>query len=127
MFITNPSWMNTSDAIYQTQRDILQGKEQQLKEKEQLQSVAREFEAIFYHQLFKSMRRTVPRSEFLHGGFAEEVFEDFLDYEVARLGMEQSTGGLAQMIYQYYSPYLSRKQGEEAYHGAEQMHHLGDA
>lgn len=110
MYISNPTWMNTSEAIYQQQRSMIQGKDEELKEvkdKERLMSVAREFEAIFYHQLFKSMRKTIPRSGFIDGGFAETVFEDFLDYEIARMGVEQATGGLADMIYQQYSPLLS--------------------
>lgn len=106
MYISNPSWLDTSETIYQRQRDLLNKDPEHMKEKEQLMAVAREFEAIFYHQLYKSMRKTVPRSGFIDGGFAEEVFEELLDYELARITAEQTVGGLAHMIYDQYSPSL---------------------
>lgn len=125
MYISHSTWMNSSEAIYQTQRDMLQEKDPKLQEKERLLSVAQEFEAIFYHQLFKSMRRTVPQSEFIHGGLAEEIFEDFLDYELARIGAQQASGGLADMIVDYYSPQLARGY-EEKEVDPEKVQHLGD-
>lgn len=119
MHISDPGYLSTSEAVYSMQRDFLKEDLHEIKEKEALMSVAREFEAIFYHQLFKSMRKTIPRSDLMDGGYAERVFEDFLDYELARIGAEQAQGGLADMIYDQYSPHLSRestlKEAEEAY------------
>lgn len=107
MYISDPSWLSASEAIYQKQRDLLSTDPEHIKEKKQLMAVAKEFEAIFYHQLYKSMRQTVPRSGFIDGGFGEEVFEDLLDYELARITAEQAVGGLAHMIYEQFSPSLS--------------------
>ena len=45
---------------------------------EKLMDVCLEMESIFVAKMLKEMRNTVHKSEWIHGGFAEEVFEPFI-------------------------------------------------
>lgn len=58
---------------------------------ERLEEEVANFTALFVKQMFDSMRDTVPESDFIDGGFAEDVFTDMLDQEISEMGSEQST------------------------------------
>lgn len=64
-----------------------------------------EYESIFVAKMLKEMRQTVHKSEWLHGGRAEEIFEDMLYDEYAHNISKNSNLGLAKMVYDE----LSRK------------------
>lgn len=64
-----------------------------------------EMESIFVAKMIKEMRKTVHKGEILHGGHAEEIFEDMLYDEYALTLSKNSNLGLANMMYQE----LSRK------------------
>lgn len=59
-------------------------------EDEKLKELANEFTSILMKQMFKSMRNTIPESELIDGGYAEDVFTDMLDDEISKQGAEQS-------------------------------------
>ena len=56
-------------------------------------------ESIFVARMLKEMRNSVPKGEFLHGGFAEEVFEDMLYDQYALSLSKTSNLGLAKTLY----------------------------
>ncbi len=58
-----------------------------------------EMESIFVARMLKEMRNSVPKGEFLHGGFAEEVFEDMLYDQYALSLSKTSNLGLAKTLY----------------------------
>jgi hypothetical protein len=70
-----------------------------------LMDVCIETESIFVARMLKEMRKTVPKGEFLHGGFAEEIFEDMLYDEYALSLSKTANLGLAKTLYNE----LSRK------------------
>jgi peptidoglycan hydrolase FlgJ len=73
-------------------------------QKDQLQAVATEFEALFVKQMLDSMRATLKKQDdLLSGGFAEEVFEDMLYDEYSRKIAATGSLGVAEMITQSYS------------------------
>ena len=72
-------------------------KEQQLL---QLKELTQEMESIFIYQTLKVMRRTVPKSEFLNGGMAEDIFQGMLDEEYSKKMSQASTLGLGQLLYE---------------------------
>jgi flagellar protein FlgJ len=43
-----------------------------------------ELESLFIYHLFKEMRATIPKSEFLNGGTAENIYTSMLDQQLAR-------------------------------------------
>jgi flagellar protein FlgJ len=62
-----------------------------------------EMESLFVAKMFKEMRKTVQKNEWLHGGFAEEVFEDML-YDEYALNLSKNTKlGIAGMLYKELS------------------------
>jgi flagellar protein FlgJ len=77
----------------------------QVKEKrnERLMNVCIEMESLFVARMLKEMRNTVHKNALLHGGFAEEVFEDMLYDEYALELSRNSNLGLAKMLYEELS------------------------
>jgi soluble lytic murein transglycosylase-like protein len=59
--------------------------------------VAQEFEAMFIHQMLKSMRNTVPKDEEMSSG--RRIFTEMLDEQIANTASRTGNFGLAQMIY----------------------------
>jgi flagellar protein FlgJ len=58
-----------------------------------------DFEAIFVEQLFKTMRASVPESELLNGGRAEEIYTSMLDQQIAQeMAHGQGSVGLADQM-----------------------------
>jgi Rod binding domain-containing protein len=71
---------------------------------DKLYSVCVEFESLFIKQMLNSMRKTVEKGEMLHGGYAEEIFEDMLYDEYSVLMAKSSGFGVAEMAYRQLSP-----------------------
>jgi peptidoglycan hydrolase FlgJ len=65
-----------------------------------------EFESMFVKLMLNQMRKSVEKGELLHGGYAEEIFEDMLYDEYARDISKNSSLGLAEQIYQSLSQNL---------------------
>ena len=61
----------------------------------ELKSVAQEFESLFTHH----MRSAVPKSDFLDGGNAENIFTDMLDQEIGKITSKRGIG-IADMVYE---------------------------
>ena len=68
------------------------------KTNEELLSVSRQFESIFIHQLLKSMRSTIHKSDFLNS-HATRMYESMYDQELASLMSEKRSIGLADIVY----------------------------
>ena len=59
--------------------------------------VAQEFEAMFIHQMLKSMRNTVPKDENTSTG--RRIFTEMMDEQIANTASRTGSFGLAQIIY----------------------------
>ena len=57
-----------------------------------------EMESLFINQLFKEMRATIPKSGFISGGRAEEIYRSMLDSELAKELAKRNGLGLAPML-----------------------------
>ena len=58
-----------------------------------------EFESLFVANMFKEMRKTVHKGDLLHGGYAEEIFEDMLYDQYSIAVSKNSNLGLAKLLY----------------------------
>lgn len=70
---------------------------------EELMSACKEFEQYFVEQIFKEMRKTIPKSEESSGYMStmKNYFEDSLYSEYAKAMTEQGDGvGLAKQLYE---------------------------
>ncbi len=65
---------------------------------EAIREVARQFESVFLHQVFKTMRQTLPKDGMLSAGFGGEVFTDMLDQQYADQASATGSLGLANLI-----------------------------
>lgn len=65
---------------------------------ESIKAAAREFESLFMHQLFKSMRATVSKDGLMDAGMGGEMFTDMLDMEYAKQAADQGGIGLADLV-----------------------------
>jgi flagellar protein FlgJ len=77
----------------------LTGSERELKK---LREASEDFEAIFIKQMLDAMRKNVPKGGLLDGGMAEEIFEDMLYEERAKLMAKTGSFGIADMIFDRY-------------------------
>jgi len=65
-----------------------------------------ETESIFVGKMLKEMKKTVPKNEWLHGGQAEDIFEDML-YDEYSLNMSKNYNfGMAKLLYDEMSKRL---------------------
>ncbi len=68
-----------------------------------LYKVCEEFEAIFIKQMLSAMKKTINKSNFLHGGMAEDFFEDMLYDKYAEKMAKTGDFGLAKVLYDQLS------------------------
>ena len=95
--ITNKSQMMGNKLSFSKGLNDEISKTKQIDEK--LMSTCVEMESLFVAKMFKEMRNSVGKSDWLHGGFAEDVFQDMLYDEYSLMVSKNSNLGLAKMIY----------------------------
>ena len=74
----------------------LRGQAQQKTEKA-TRETATQFEALFIHEMLKSMRQTIEKSD-LHGSDAEDTFQEMYDRELSQQLAKRNTLGVADML-----------------------------
>jgi len=68
-----------------------------------LRAVAEEFESLFAKQMLDSMRDTLnPETDLFNGGMAQDIFDDMLYDEYARMIAKSGTLGIADLIVKQY-------------------------
>ena len=71
---------------------------------DRLRAVATEFEVLLAKQMLDTMRATLsPENDMFHGGMAQDIFEDMLYEEYARMMAKSGSLGVAEIIYNQYS------------------------
>jgi flagellar protein FlgJ len=58
-----------------------------------------QFEALFYYQMLKEMRKTVPKDGFIPENNEQSIYSSMLDEEVAKL-IAKSNASIAQVLYE---------------------------
>jgi len=79
---------------------------QKVKSLSKLKEVAEEFESIFVNMLLKEMRKTVDKTDFLHGGMVEDIFEDMLYTEYSKKIAKDMNLGIAKKVVELYKDYI---------------------
>jgi len=74
----------------------LRGQAQQKTDKATRES-ATQFEALFIHEMLKSMRQTIEKSD-LNGSDAEDTFQEMYDRELSQQLAKRNTLGVADML-----------------------------
>ncbi|GAB4434995.1 MAG: rod-binding protein [Turneriella sp.] len=68
-------------------------------ERKKMFEAARQFENFFLEKMFREMRKNMGKNDILHGGPAEDIFQDMLLTERVNSLTQTSTLGLAEQIY----------------------------
>ncbi len=92
------------------QIESFRGRDYRNMDKDKLREVSQEFESLFINELFKSMRKTIAKDEWLDGGLKQDIFEDMLYSEYAKMTSEAGGIGLGDMVYDF----LSRSYGNNS-------------
>ncbi|MCP4755370.1 MAG: hypothetical protein GY866_31280 [Proteobacteria bacterium] len=58
------------------------------------------FEELFVHKMLQIMRKSVQKNNFLSGGRGEEIFQDMLDENYAKIITQSGSFGLSDLIYE---------------------------
>jgi len=68
------------------------------KSSSQLKEACSELESLFLYYLFKEMRATVPKTGFISGGKAEEIYTSMLDFRLAKELSHKGGIGLSSLL-----------------------------
>lgn len=68
-------------------------------QRKRLMEACEEFESLFTHMLLRSMRRSVPKTDLLHGGLGEDIFQDMMDEKVSSVSARTGQLGLAKTLF----------------------------
>ncbi len=66
---------------------------------QQLRESAREFEALYIFEVYKSMRKNVPEGGLIEKSFSTELFQEMLDMEMARTAAAGEGMGIGKKMY----------------------------
>jgi flagellar protein FlgJ len=66
---------------------------------QQLRESAREFEALYIFEVYKSMRKNVPDGGLLQKSFSTELYQEMLDMEMARSAAAGEGMGIGKKMY----------------------------
>lgn len=73
----------------------------------ELKEVCKEFESIFISMMYKQMRATVPKSDYLQSDSATEIYNSMLDDELCKAASQKGIG-LGDMMYKQLSKQYSK-------------------
>ena len=79
-------------------------------ELQKLKEASQDFEAIFIKQMLDAMRKSLPKGGLLDGGMAENIFEDMLYEERAKIMAKTGSIGIADMLYNRYRDMIPDEQ-----------------
>jgi peptidoglycan hydrolase FlgJ len=95
--ISSSSLLNKNNIKDEIQRDGYRKK---------LFNASVEFESMFVKIMLNQMKKTVEKQNLMHGGYAEEIFEDMLYDEYAKEISKNESIGIAEQIYNSLSKNL---------------------
>jgi flagellar protein FlgJ len=79
-----------------------------------LKQVCKEFEGIFINMMYKQMKATVPKSDYLQSDSASELYNSMLDDQLCNVAAQRGMG-LGDMMYKQMSrQYLKNATGSQA-------------
>ncbi|MGB9792466.1 MAG: rod-binding protein [Thermacetogeniaceae bacterium] len=65
-----------------------------------LREACQELEAVFWHLLLRSMRKTIPEGELFERSSEEKIYLDMLDEQYAILLARQDAAGIGRILYE---------------------------
>lgn len=78
------------------------------KDEKELENACKEFEAYYLKQLFKEMRKSVPKGDLLEKSHGRDIYEDMLDEEYAKESSKGKGIGIADALYRQLSKNIDK-------------------
>lgn len=78
----------------------LNAEQRRARDEAALKKSCQNFEAIFLHSMFKAMRKTIPEGGLFEKDSSHEMYQDFLDTEMANKMAENQSTGIANQMYE---------------------------
>ena len=97
-------------------KDIINLNEIQLSKREM--KASQELEAYFIHFMLREMRKTIPKSDLFGKSFAEDIYVDILDQQIA---MNIAVGGGIGLSRQIEKSFALREQAINGYEEVENL------
>jgi len=76
------------------------------KEMDELKNACDSFEEIFVHKMIQVMRQSSEKSGLIDGGRGEEIFQDMLDENYAKMITKNNALGLSRMIFEHTKKFI---------------------
>ncbi len=73
---------------------------------EKLKKAVQGFEAIFIHEIFKVMRRTVMKGGLFDGGIREDIYTTMMDMELSKKISQGGGIGLSRILFEEFLPHV---------------------
>ncbi len=64
-----------------------------------LRQSTREFEALYINEMFKAMRKTIPEGGLIEKDMSQDIYEEMMDMERARIASDGKGIGLGQAMF----------------------------
>ena len=79
---------------------------------EKLKKAAEGFESMFINLMLSQMRKTIPKSDLIDGGNAQEIFETMFYDEIAKRVSQRGELGIADKLMKEYEKYVQPSEPE---------------
>ena len=83
--------------------------ERKARDLKELRQSCEEFEAILVQEMFKSMRKAVPKSELFEQSMANDLYQEMFDAEIARQTAQGKGIGIADAMYRQLEDMVEKK------------------
>ena len=67
---------------------------------ESLRQSTREFEALYINEMFKAMRKTIPEGGLIEKDMSQDIYQEMMDMERARIASEGKGIGLGEAMFE---------------------------
>lgn len=84
-------------------KDINNNSQISKKQLEKLKQACADFEAIFYHIIFQSARKSIGNEGIVKKSQAEKIFTDMFDTEISKQIAYSSENGIKEMLFNYFT------------------------
>lgn len=91
--------MRQNETLAKNIRSSTAGKNEKEKYNKDLKKAADGFEELFLHKMLRVMRESGPKANLVFGGRGEEIFQDMLDENYAKIITRSRAFGLSDVIY----------------------------
>ncbi|MDR2883637.1 MAG: rod-binding protein [Deferribacteraceae bacterium] len=102
---------------YSTNPDIAKVEKNSRTEEQKLKEACQGFEAMFIHQMMKTMRESSQEGGFIEKSNGEEIFTDLLDMELSDQAAKSNRGGMADMLFEQLKSTLEQTNNPEPREG----------